>query len=225
MKKLTYLLVLCIIIFSGCKKAPADAVTVINSGVSGNTAASLLARITDATTPKPTLVLVMIGTNEAILGDTSYVHFQRNLTEVVNALKASGTSVLLLTPPPIVSKFNSAINSARLDTVRAEIEAVSQSAGCGYFDIYSNIETILHAYIVPGIYNPDGVHPNKAGYADMTDYLYQYLKNGITKGTKIVCFGDSITYGLGVNGAGTTTGDTYPADLYRELNTYFYANN
>ena len=31
--------------------------------------------------------------------------------------------------------------------------------------------------------------------------------------TTIVCFGDSITWGAGVKGSGTTQGDTYPAYL------------
>jgi lysophospholipase L1-like esterase len=225
MRNCLYLL-FCLIIFNSCKKDAVAPFTVINSGMSGNTAASLLARINDdVISEKPNLVIVMVGTNEAIFGDTTYTHFQRNLTRIVTKIQSAGAQVLLLTPPPITSKFNANLNLPRLDTVCATVRTVSQLTGCQFIDNFANINAVLHAYIAPAIYNSDGIHLISDGYADMTEPIYQYLKDKVTKGEKIICFGDSLTFGLYVQGAGTVSGQTYPADLNRELNTAYFASH
>lgn len=63
----------------------------------------------------------------------------------------------------------------------------------------------------------DGVHPTAEGYAFIGKLIYDRLlkEKLFHKDIKIVCFGDSITYGSRVEGAGTSTGDTYPAVLLR----------
>ncbi len=59
----------------------------------------------------------------------------------------------------------------------------------------------------------DGVHPTAQGYQVIADAVYSAIvNNGLSKG-KIICFGDSITYGTYMAGAGTATGETYPGQL------------
>jgi len=66
----------------------------------------------------------------------------------------------------------------------------------------------------------DGVHPTSGGYDVIAGAVYQGMKTaGWQDAGAVVCFGDSITYGAGMKGAGTAAVDaeTYPAKLARLL--------
>lgn len=56
----------------------------------------------------------------------------------------------------------------------------------------------------------DGVHPTALGYHFIAAHIFQFLKDHklITKDMKVVCFGDSITKGAGVDDQ-----NSYPAKL------------
>jgi lysophospholipase L1-like esterase len=61
----------------------------------------------------------------------------------------------------------------------------------------------------------DGLHPTRDGYRLIAQEVYRYLKQHqlLKKNRRIICFGDSITYGAFMDGKGTAEGDTYPAFL------------
>lgn len=78
---------------------PAD-LTVINAGVSGNTAAQALARIErDVIVHQPDLVAVQLGMNDVVR--TPAETFAENLRAIVARLHAHGAEVLLMTPNAI----------------------------------------------------------------------------------------------------------------------------
>jgi lysophospholipase L1-like esterase len=64
----------------------------------------------------------------------------------------------------------------------------------------------------------DGNHLTAVGYQYLADEVSRALRDGVRPGDRITCTGDSITFGAHMDGAGTATGDTYPAVLYRTLN-------
>jgi lysophospholipase L1-like esterase len=66
----------------------------------------------------------------------------------------------------------------------------------------------------------DGVHLTAAAYNLFGKQAFDVLKDRVRKGDTVVCFGDSLTYGAHVKGAGTTTGETYPAVLQAALDAY-----
>lgn len=223
MKKVFFLsLIFCIILFSNCKKThfgSNNKLEVINLGVPGNTAGDLLARIKDVTNLKPDLVIIMIGTNDAGSSSKIYRAFRTNLDRIINNIQEANAKVILLTPPPSLpsSKFYS--NSEKLDLICSTISAVSKDKSCEMVDIHGYINSVLKQADSVSIYNPDGIHPNKMGYSDISNFLLSYFQqHPLNGGLKIVCFGDSITYGYEVDGQGTSSGDTYPADLLRGIN-------
>ena len=69
----------------------------------------------------------------------------------------------------------------------------------------------------------DGVHPTTLGYHFIAANAFQLLKENklLDKGMKIVCFGDSITYGSGSKGGGTVMGENYPSFLLKRINNFF----
>lgn len=64
----------------------------------------------------------------------------------------------------------------------------------------------------------DGVHLTAAGYQLLGETVLSAVQSVAQAGDIVTCIGDSITYGLKADGAGTITGDTYPAVLYDGLN-------
>ena len=63
------------------------------------------------------------------------------------------------------------------------------------------------------VLNSDGVHLTAAGDKVLAKTFFDLVAPQL-KGTEmIVCFGDSLTYGYQLPGAGTADGDTYPAML------------
>ena len=228
MKKYLSLVFYMTVFLYGCKKSSIKPVvtakkniipyTVINEGVNGNTVPMLLARIDSVTNKKPDLVIIMIGTNDVAFGGLTFANFESNLTSLVSQLQTAGSSVMLLTPPPpsINGPYYTILSN--LDSACRVINRVSKTMGCNFIDINSDITLMLQENPALSIYNTDGLHPNKTGYIYIGGYVSAYmLTNGITK-KKIVCFGDSITNGYMVDGAGTSEGDTYPAVLQRNLN-------
>jgi len=63
----------------------------------------------------------------------------------------------------------------------------------------------------------DGVHLTIGGYRFLGVAVAQALAPVIASGDTIACMGDSVTYGYQMTGAGTATGDTYPAILSRAV--------
>jgi lysophospholipase L1-like esterase len=79
---------------------PQADITVVNAGVSGNTAAQALDRIErDVIAHRPDLVAVQLGMNDVVR--TPPATFAENLRTIVTRLHAQGAEVLLMTPNAI----------------------------------------------------------------------------------------------------------------------------
>jgi len=221
MKKNIYLLLFCALLFGSCKKDTSNpnAITVINSGVSGNTAGYLLERINTVIAQKPNLVIIMIGTNDAIEGTATYNNFTPFLSAVIDSLQHTGSSVMLLTPPPIQPWNTFTTDTSLFKGVLTMIYNLSVSKSCYYVDVNSYLNTILTTANSHQLYYTDGLHLSATGYSDIANFIYNYMKLNNIKKSKIICFGDSITYGIYMTGAGTATGNTYPAFLSDDLNS------
>lgn len=59
----------------------------------------------------------------------------------------------------------------------------------------------------------DGGHLTPDGYKALADCFFGVVTGEIAGKITIVCLGDSVTFGAGVKGSGTTKGETYPAYL------------
>ncbi len=215
---------LMVIVLCSCGKTSvhavktADSVNVINQGVPGNHTYDLLNRISNVINEKPDLVIVMVGTNDVIAGGATFAVYQTNLSKIIDSLKGTGSDVLLLTPPPAIAGNSYNLNISRLDSACSIIMLLSKLKNCGLVDINKGINQLLDAKNPPSLFLSDGLHPNAAGYVDIATMIYNYMQYKKPRKIKITCFGDSITFGLYLTGAGTSTGQTYPAVLKRMLN-------
>lgn len=140
-------------------KAGLDA-KVMNLSVSGNTTADGLNRLRQVIRSKPDVVLLGLGSNDALRRLPPSVTY-KNLKEIVGGLKESGVTVLLLGAQ---APFNWGLEYKRdfdiIYTRLAEEEDLS-----------------LYPFILDGValdpkyVLPDGLHPNAAGVGIMTSKI------------------------------------------------------
>ena len=78
---------------------------VLNKGVAGNNSFDLLKRIDkDVIAEKPTLVILMVGTNDMVNSRkfVSYPEFKVNYQTILGKLKEYKLPVVVMIPPPVV---------------------------------------------------------------------------------------------------------------------------
>ncbi|SFW23872.1 Lysophospholipase L1 [Sinomicrobium oceani] len=209
--------------------------SVINAGVPGNTTGDLLARLdTDVLEQHPDLVLMMIGTNDMLNTSKmiSFEEYENNLKTLSAKIKEQKIRCILISPPPVDTVylyqrhdpgvFDQDPNS-KLYRMTSVLNKLKDRYGFGMIDLYHaftrkqipvhNRDSFIKNESNSG--EKDGVHPTAKGYYFIAERIYEYLKenNLIQNNSKILCLGDSITYGLHVEGEGTSRGETYPAFL------------
>jgi lysophospholipase L1-like esterase len=227
-----------IITFCSCQKktvkpAGLDHYTITNKGIGSDNTADLLKRVdADVISLKPKLVIIMVGSNDvrAKFKSLPLKQFEANLDKLVKDIQTSGSDVMLLSPPPLgytTISYPDPVNS-RLDSAVQIINSISQKYNCMYVDINqkfkkagspngSKTSMINNGESAPD--HPDGLHVTKVGARFIAKAIYTYIidNNKLLSYETIVCFGDSLTYGQYLDGAGTANGDTYPAFLYSYL--------
>lgn len=176
---------------------PNDPFEVINVGIGGQKAPDMLARFAkDVTDQKPDLVTISVGVNdvwhdfrdfgaqrrvpEGNLGNgvplTRYLH---DVEAMVDAAKASGAQVILLSPTLVYEDLDCAENRRMLTYVRAE-ESLARRKEVGFINLYAACANAVKAYQKTAgkrqlLLTVDGVHMNDAGNALMADAILRYL--------------------------------------------------
>ncbi|TXH15298.1 MAG: SGNH/GDSL hydrolase family protein [Hyphomicrobiaceae bacterium] len=125
--------------------------TTLIAGAPSATSGDWTSRIASVTMMTPRRAFIMLGTNDIGIGVT-LATWQSNMTTIINALEAAGSSVVLVSIPP-----------RGYSPVRTQFNAWLQTLGRPYIDIYTPLATgdALNATYDHG----DGVHPNTAGHA------------------------------------------------------------
>lgn len=195
--------------------------TVYDEGVSGNTSADLVARLDpDVIALKPSLVTIMIGTND-VRQNVPLSTYTANLTTLITSILAVHGKVLLLSPPPHgrdTIKSTDPINN-KTDTIATILDSLSKQYNCYYYDMNSAFKNAgspnpTAASMIRNFANfpsaPDGIHLTPAGMTFVAANIFDFLKNNqLLNYYTIVCFGDSITHQGG--------DESYPSQLQQLL--------
>lgn len=228
--KLTAFICCCMALFSCSPKY-----TVLNKGIGGNSTADLVKRLEkDVLAAQPDLVIIMAGTND-IANSRKLVPsgtILANYRSMIVQLKAKGITVVLMSPPPVDTgylfqrhdrRLFKTLPNERLDSLNTLLRQLAEGTGAYFIGIHQlfvqhdspnrDSTSLICNALNSG--KEDGVHPTREGYRLMAATIAAYLrkKHLLRKKHTIICFGDSITYGAFMTGAGTTEGDTYPAFL------------
>ncbi|MBD0779945.1 hypothetical protein HPE56_19275 [Maribacter sp. ANRC-HE7] len=216
---------------------------VFNAGIGGNTTIDLLNRINeDVIDKEPNIVIIMVGTNDMLNSKKmiSYIEYKQNLTSIIHKLKQENIKIVLCSPPTVDSIFlferhNKKLftekPNKKLDSISNIIDKLSTEENISFIDLNTkfremNIPIHNNDNYIQNKKNSnkrDGVHPTELGYSLIAETIFSFLteNNLINQKTKIVCFGDSITFGVGAKGEGTSNGTTYPAILKENITKTF----
>jgi len=228
------------------KSAPMPLVTVVeNLGVSGQNSSEGLASFASKLASHPDHVVIFYGMNDALNSSklVAIPTFTNNLTGMVGqAIDAGVQSVFLVGLHPIntkylaerhpthpeitrlqehVADYDAAVEQVASNTVATFIDwrtrFLAESPGTTIEEATTNsVECLMRCEANSGA--RDGLHPTAAGYEFLGDEVLKAIQGVVTAGDRVTCIGDSVTYGVYMTGAGTSTGDTYPAGLAQGLN-------
>jgi len=216
-------------------------VKVINAGIGGHSSADLLARVErDVVAQKPDLVVLLVGANDMLNPKrfATLASYQANLERLVARLREIKADVLLLTTLPCHAPYlfqrhgpeayNGRDPNAKLLELNETIRTVARARRLPVVELYAEFEASgatkeKAESLLRNLANSpaaDGVHPTAKGYERIAQLVFAEMrKQSLLAKRRIVCFGDSITYGAHMPGQGTTTGETYPARLMELLRT------
>ena len=218
--------------------AEAPKVTVINKGFSGRNTQNALQLLDKEVQPlKPQHVIVYFGMNDAMNSGNllPLSVYEANLRAIVKKLSDNGAkTVALVTLNPVIEEYVRARHpkhpqkerlQAYLATYDQAVRNVAAESKSPLIDLREIVDknggaSISEKCLIRCEKNGggrDGVHLTPAAYTLLGQRAFEVLKDRVKSGDTVVCFGDSLTFGAGVKGAGTVSGETYPAALQRCL--------
>jgi acyl-CoA thioesterase-1 len=145
-------------------------VTIVNAGVSGDTTAGGLNRLTWLLRQQPDILVVGLGANDGLRG-LSVTMTEENLRSILTTAGESGAILVLLgmkLPPNLGSDYVVAFESI-------------------YPRLAQELEVALVPFMLDGVagearFNlPDGVHPNAEGQAIVADNLLPWIEEAIER--------------------------------------------
>lgn len=150
----------------------------VGRGISGQTSPQLLVRFwQDVIALRPKVVHIMIGTNDIAgnTGPTSPEAYKNAIRAMVTLARANHIAVVLGSIPP-ADRFSWAPQHKPASTVAALnqwLKDYAAAEGLVYADYHGALAGPAGEF--PPALAPDGVHPNKAGYAAMRPIAEQAI--------------------------------------------------
>jgi lysophospholipase L1-like esterase len=213
---------------------------VINKGFPGANSTDLLARFDEAVLlEKPDLVILMVGTNDCLnsFNSTPVAKYEQNLETLCRKITTApcNAELILLTFLPcyeleLLKRHAPAFyapHGGPAGVIRHTLESLQRVADrykIPVVDVYRRfiaddptVERLIRTQA--NCNQSDGVHPTPEGYRVIAEMVADAIVDRSTFYPKILCYGDSITFGQYVAGEGTVTGETYPARLAELLNS------
>ncbi len=153
----------------------------VNLGVSGATAAELLAaQLREAVALSPDLVTLSIGPNDITSGRT-VEQYEQDLKFILRALTRETRAVVVLNLIPdlaVTPRFRGRVTAARLrERVSAFNQALSrqgQRYGAEVVDLYGPSQREIPEH--PEFVASDGYHPSDQGYARWAELMWQGIE-------------------------------------------------
>ncbi len=128
---------------------------IINLGVSGNTTADGLARLSELDKYRPKIVLLLLGGNDYLRKIPAETTFN-NLGKIIENIQSRGAVVVLL-----------GVRGGLLtDKFESEFEKLSEKYKTGY------VSNVLSGLITNPQYMSDAIHPNDLGYSVIATRVY-----------------------------------------------------
>jgi acyl-CoA thioesterase-1 len=148
-----------------------ETIRVVNAGVSGDTSAGALRRLSWLLGQRPRVVVVEVGANDALRGQPLEA-IEGNLRRIVEAVEDAGAEVLLLgmrIPPSYGATY--------ADGFAAIFPRVAEEEGVRLVDFL-----LAGVGGRPELNQEDGIHPNAAGHRRMAELVAPALREVLAGG-------------------------------------------
>ncbi|WP_162163947.1 GDSL-type esterase/lipase family protein [Acholeplasma hippikon] len=148
-----------------------------NRGIGGDTTVGLLTRLECSVyVLKPKVVVLLIGTNDLSLLDTTIQEIAFRIGEIVKEIKqhSKETKIILQSVYPVIEPKKHVEKRPRrnVDIVKLN-ELLKEIKDVVYVDMFSQL--VLDGMLNP-LYTYDGLHVNDIGYEKITEVLKAYIK-------------------------------------------------
>lgn len=198
--------------------------TVHNKGVGGQNSRQGRKRFArDVLAFKPNYVFIYFGLNDTLnekkfISEKEYVE---NLRWMVDQARKAGIKPVLCTIHPIGEdallkrhkreSYGAEGPNGKIDRYNTALRRLIKEMKVHVADFERLV--VATNQQETALVSADGVHLTPFGYRVLADCFFKVVASEIAGKATIVCLGDSVTWGAGVKGAGTTNGETYPAYL------------
>ena len=206
-----------------------------NAGFPGDTTVELLRRFErDVASKQPDLVILWAGVNDMLYPGHTVPEavFQRNYRFLVSRCTAIGASVLAGTLPPQIEPYlieqfpgvaefpdSPGERIARGNALLEELDLPTADFGAVVRSrpVAETADSFLRNESNSRM--RDGLHLTAAGCEAIARCALDAIERYHLPSSRVVCFGDSLTYGVYLRGRGTarTGAETYPAKLLELL--------
>lgn len=154
---------------------PESRVEFLNRGVGGDGVSDLAARVQkDVLDEKPDVVVLQVGINDAMQKNLSASEFGTEYAKLLEQLKNSGATVLILQPFALpvgnASRFR-----PRLNGFLKAIKAAAEKHGVTVIPM-DEVFNGATQDIKPTQFSPDGIHPTHRGHRYLADFVVKALK-------------------------------------------------
>ena len=161
--------------------------TIINSGVPGDTVTGLLSRShRDVLTLKPKIVILLIGTNDLLLGRPVDIVFE-NLIFLLSELLSNNIRPVLLSPPGIAAAMaekswpSNSIYSMANKSIQLLIEKLDKYSlenKITFLNLYAYLQDLINSDTVSscGELYIDGIHLSSIGNSFLAAKIKELLK-------------------------------------------------
>ena len=213
-------------------------VTVFNCGIGGHNSRQGNQRLVPLLQQiRPQVLVIGYGGNDAWNSKAlvSPENFRRNFENMIAVARQHGVRVIMLnTASPAIASYvsrrhrypDAAPVEQRILPYNDILRKLAAQHQVLLNDFYQAVEqrggaTEAAGSLIRNSANSrtlDGLHLTPAGARLLGELAADGLRGHVKAGDKVLCLGDSNTWGAGLRGAGTVTGETYPAWLQTRLN-------
>lgn len=200
------------------------AATVYNQGRCGQNSGILREKFEadlSVAAPKPEFVFIYIGMND-VINDTFFTPLDKyleNVTWMIEHARKAGITPVICSIHHVIEdkvykvhsrdKFGDETVNGKMDRYNVAIRKLAAEQKVALADFNAVTNNLATAEFL----SDDGVHLSTAGNRLLAKTFYDVVASQLAGNEKIVCVGDSLTFGYGNAGAGSAEGETYPAML------------
>ena len=198
--------------------------TVHNKGIGGQNSQQGKARFAkDVLSLQPDYVFIYFGLNDTLneprfLSEKEYI---TNLSWMVDQAEKAGIVPVICTIHPVEEvalmkrhkkeSYGAVGPNGKIDRYNKALRVWAESKGVSIADFAEVVATTDQPD--ERLVNNDGVHLTPLGHQALAKCFFDGVAAKLKGKITIVCLGDSVTWGAGVKGSGTTSGETYPSYL------------